>query len=86
MDDRARVALCVGIGAVVGGVAGYLLVTERGRSVRRGLGPRVQALVDEAQELGVAFERTRRAVADGWKTFNAIVEERQPDVREWHRS
>jgi gas vesicle protein len=86
MDDRARVALCMGLGALAGGLAGYLLTTERGRATRVDLAPRLQALVDEAQELGTAFERTRRAVADGWKTFNEIVDQRQADVREWHRS
>jgi gas vesicle protein len=86
MDDRSRVALFMGLGALVGGLAGYLLVTERGRSVRQGLGPRLQAFIDEAEELAQAFDRTRRAVADGWKTFNQIVDDRQADVREWHRS
>jgi hypothetical protein len=86
MDDRSRVALFMGLGALTGGLVGYLLVTERGRSVRQGLGPRLQAFIDEAEELGQAFDRTRRAVADGWKTFNQIVDDRQADVREWHRS
>ncbi len=86
MDDRSRVALFMGLGALAGGLAGYLLVTERGRSVRQGLGPRLQAFIDEAEELAQAFDRTRRAVADGWKTFNQIVDDRQADVREWHRS
>ena len=74
MDDRSRVALCMGLGALVGGLAGYLLVTDRGRSVRVGLGPRLQAFVDEAEELGQAFDRTRRA-------RGRRLEDVQPDRR-----
>ena len=32
MDDRARIALSMGIGAAVGGFVGFLLFTDRGRT------------------------------------------------------
>jgi hypothetical protein len=75
MDDRTRIALSVGLGGLVGGLAGYLLWTERGRTMRTQLEPRLDELIGEAQRLGSAFDRTRRALEDGWKSFNQLVQE-----------
>jgi gas vesicle protein len=48
------------IGAVIGGIAGYLLFTERGRALRRQMSP---ALEDIARELS-SFRSTVRMAAD----------------------
>ena len=69
MDDRTRIALGIGVGAVVGGFVGFLLFTERGRAFRRELEPQIDGLLGEAQRLTVAFDRTRRAVKDGLATL-----------------
>jgi hypothetical protein len=73
VDDRTRVGLCVGLGAVIGGLAGYLFLTERGRDMRVQLEPRLDDLMGEVQRLGSAFDRTRRAVEEGWRSFNQLV-------------
>lgn len=77
MDDRGRIALAIGIGAVVGGVAGYLFLTERGREVRDGLEPRLNEVLGEVDRLRTTFERTRSAVAEGWRSFNQLMNESQ---------
>jgi hypothetical protein len=69
MDDRARIALSMGIGAAIGGFVGFLLFTDRGRAFRRDLEPQLDGLMNEAQRLSVAFDRTRRAVKDGLATL-----------------
>jgi hypothetical protein len=69
MDDRTRIALGLGIGAAFGGLAAFLLFTERGRAFRSELEPQIEQLVGEAQRLTVAFDRTRRAVKDGLATL-----------------
>jgi hypothetical protein len=69
MDDRARIALSMGIGAAVGGFVGFLLFTDRGRAFRRELEPQLEDLFGEAQRLTTAFDRTRRAVKDGLATL-----------------
>jgi len=74
--------MCVGLGALVGGVAGYLLLTDRGRDFRANVEPRVDDLLGEVQRLGAAFDRTRRAVEDGWRSFNRLMEE-QEHVEPW---
>ena len=69
MDDRARIALGMGIGAAVGGFVGFLLFTDRGRSFRQELEPQLEEFFGEAQRLTTAFDRTRKAVKDGLATL-----------------
>ena len=69
MDDRARIALGMGIGAAVGGFVGFLLFTDRGRSFRQELDPQLEEFFGEAQRLTTAFDRTRKAVKDGLATL-----------------
>jgi hypothetical protein len=87
VDDRTRVAMCVGLGALIGGAAGYLLLTERGRELRVELEPRLDDLAGEVQKLGSAFDRTRRAVEEGWRSFNQLVnDERSTPADAWKTS
>lgn len=73
--------MCVGLGALIGGAAGFLLLTERGRVLRDELEPKLGELAGEVNKLGTAFDRTRRAVEEGWRSFNQLVgEERQGDA------
>jgi hypothetical protein len=69
MDDRARIALSMGVGAALGGFVGFLLFTDRGRTFRQELEPQLEQLFGEAQRLSTAFDRTRRAVKDGLATL-----------------
>lgn len=84
VDDRTRVAMCVGLGALIGGAAGYLLLTQRGRELREELEPKLGDLAGEVQKLGSAFDRTRRAVEEGWRSFNQLVnDERSAGAEAW---
>jgi len=66
------------VGAVIGGCAGFLFFTERGRSVRRQLEP---ALDDFSREL-MSFRGTVQKAAgvanEGWKLLNDTLGEGQP--------
>ncbi len=79
MNNSRTVAATV-VGAVIGGVAGYLFFTEHGRTVRRQLEP---ALDDFSREL-MSFRSTVQKAAgvanDGWKLLNEALGEgsRQP--------
>jgi gas vesicle protein len=47
VNDRTPVVLGALAGALVGGLAGYLLFTERGRRLREDLEPRVRDVLTE---------------------------------------
>ncbi len=75
MDDRGRIGLAIGLGAVIGGVAGYLLFTDRGRELRDQLEPKLQDLLTEIDRLSTTFDRARSAAADGWRSFSQLMQE-----------
>jgi gas vesicle protein len=73
--DNSRAMAATIVGAVVGGMAGYLFFTDRGRSLRRQLEP---ALEDFAREL-MSFRSTVQKAAgvanEGWKLLNDTLGE-----------
>jgi gas vesicle protein len=73
VDDRGRIALSIGLGALIGGVAGFFVFTQRGRELREDLAPRLDELLDEVDNLRTTFDRARVAVGDGLRTFNQLV-------------
>ncbi len=74
MNNSREMAVTI-VGAVIGGVAGYLFFTERGRSVRRQIEP---ALEDFSREL-MSFRNTVQEAAgvanEGWKLLNDTLGE-----------
>jgi len=75
VDDRSRVLLSACLGALVGGLGGYLFLTENGRRVRDSLEPGVDDLLREVRHLKAAAEKARKAAEEGW---TAIEELRRP--------
>jgi hypothetical protein len=69
------------VGAILGGIAGYLLFTDQGRVLRRQLEP---ALEDYARELN-GFRQTLQKAAgvasEGWKLLNDAIEPEARDAR-----
>ena len=53
MDDRSRVLMSACLGALVGGVAGYLFLTEDGARVRERLEPGMDEVLRELKRLPV---------------------------------
>jgi len=67
VTDRARILVGVVAGAAVGALAGYLLLTERGRRLRREFEPDLDELLDEIERLGGTVGRARSVVSDAWR-------------------
>ena len=69
MNNSREIAATL-VGAAIGGVAGYLFFTDRGRNVRRQIEP---ALDDFAREL-ISFRSTVQkatgVASEGWKLLN----------------
>ena len=72
MEDRARVVMSACLGALVGGVAGYLFLTEDGRRLRERLEPGMDDLLREMRHLRSAAEKARLAAAEGLMTIGEL--------------
>ncbi|MFO7693021.1 MAG: YtxH domain-containing protein [Vicinamibacterales bacterium] len=72
MDDRARVVISACLGALIGGVAGYLFLTGDGRRLRERLEPGMDDLLREMRHLRSAAEKARMAAAEGVMTFSDL--------------
>jgi len=72
---RDRTALLVGLvaGAVVGGAAGWLFLTDGGRRLRQELGPRLDDLAERAVQLRDTATRAQRAANEGWRAIQEVA-------------
>jgi hypothetical protein len=89
MRDAARVGLAAVLGAAVGGLAGYLYLTEGGRRLRRDLEPRVDRFLDEVRRLRTTVDRARQAAHEGRHALGSVLAARgdvgDPNVPPWAR-
>ena len=72
MEDRARVLMSACLGALIGGVAGYLFLTEDGRRLRDRLEPGMDDVLREMRHLRSAAEKARMAAAEGLLTVSDL--------------
>jgi hypothetical protein len=63
-------------GAVLGGVVGYLYLTEDGRQLRRRIEPTIDGVLDEVRTLGTAVGSARQAAAEGWRSVADVIKPR----------
>ncbi|MXY24822.1 MAG: YtxH domain-containing protein [Acidobacteria bacterium] len=73
MDERSRVLLSVALGAVAGGLVGFLYLTRRGRDVREQMEPALDSFVDEINWARATVEKARDAVAEGRRAFDDMM-------------
>jgi gas vesicle protein len=77
---RDRTALLVGLvaGAVVGGAAGWLFLTDGGRRLRQDLRPQLDDLAQRAMQLRDTATRVQRAANDSWRTIQEVAARPSP--------
>lgn len=73
MDERSRVLVAACVGAVVGGVCGWLYLTESGRYVREQIEPRLDDLIGEMTRVRGTVEKARSAANEGWRSLSDIT-------------
>ena len=73
MDERARVLLATCIGAVVGGVWGWLYMTENGRRIRDQIEPKLDDFVNELTRARGTVDKARTAATEGWRSLNDVA-------------
>jgi pilus assembly protein TadC len=75
-DNKAVVAtIC---GAVIGGLAGYLFFTERGRELRRQLEPALDDIARELSSFRGTVQRASNVATEGWRLLNDTLGEGGP--------
>jgi gas vesicle protein len=73
MNDRTALALSILTGAVIGGLAGFLLFTDRGRRLRAEIGPMLEHLSRELQELQDTAFQVRDSATHGWQRIEQFM-------------
>jgi hypothetical protein len=73
VDDRSRVLAATMLGAVAGGVWGYLYLTEPGRRLRNQIEPKLDDFMRELSTVRGTVEKARTAANEGWRSLNDIA-------------
>jgi hypothetical protein len=73
VDDRSKILLSAVLGALAGGVAGYLYLTDGGRRVRQRLEPGLDDVGRELRRLRGAVDRARVAAQEGWEAVEDLT-------------
>jgi len=73
VDERSRVLVATCVGAVIGGVWGWLYLTESGRNVREQIEPKLDDLIGEMGRVRGTVEKARAAANEGWRSLSDIT-------------
>lgn len=73
MDERSRVLMAACLGALAGGVWGYLYLTEGGRNLREQIEPRLDDLIGEMTRVRGTVDKARSAANEGWRSLSDIT-------------
>ena len=72
MGNSRAVAAAI-VGAVVGGLAGYLFFTDDGRRLRRQLEPALDDFARELNSFRGTVQRAAGVASEGWKLLNETL-------------
>ncbi len=77
MGSSRAVAASI-VGAVIGGVAGYLFFTDEGRRWRRQLEPALDDVARELSSFRSTVNKAAGVASEGWKLLNDAIGEGSP--------
>lgn len=78
MADTSRALAASVVGAVLGGVAGYLFFTEHGRNLRRQLEPALEDIARELSSFRSTIQKAAGVATEGWKLVNDALSDDRP--------
>ncbi len=73
MEERSRVLLATMLGAVAGGVWGWLYLTGSGARIRSQIEPKLDDFIRELANVRGTVEKARIAANEGWRSLNDIT-------------
>jgi hypothetical protein len=73
VDDRSRVLASTFLGAVIGGVWGWLYLTESGARVRNQIEPKLDGFINEVTRMRGTVEKARHAANEGWRSLSEVT-------------
>jgi hypothetical protein len=73
VDERSRVLMATLVGAVAGGVWGWLYLTDGGRRVRDQIEPRLDDFMNEMTRMRGTVEKARSAANEGWRSLSDMT-------------
>jgi hypothetical protein len=79
--DNSRAMAATIVGAVLGGLAGYLFFTEHGRRIRRQLEPALEDFSRELMSFRATVQKAAGVANDGWKLLNEALGEQSQRPR-----
>jgi len=73
VDERSRVLMATFMGAVIGGVWGWLYLTENGRRIRDQIEPKLDDFISEVARVRGTVEKARSAANEGWRSLSEMT-------------
>jgi hypothetical protein len=73
VEERSRVLLATVLGAVAGGVWGWLYMTEQGRRVRSQIEPKLDDFMRELQSVRGTVAKAKTAANEGWRSLGEMT-------------
>lgn len=73
MEDRSRVLAAAGVGAVVGGLWGWLYLTKSGCQVRDQIEPTIDRIIDELKAVRATGEKAKTVIDDGRRLLSDVM-------------
>jgi hypothetical protein len=73
VDERSRVLLATLMGAVLGGVWGWLYLTEGGRRIRDQIEPKLDDFISEVTRVRGTVDKARTAANEGWRSLSEMT-------------
>ena len=73
MDERSRVLTATVLGAIAGGVWGWLYLTANGRRVRSQIEPKLDDFMRELANVRGTVEKAKTAANEGWRSLNEMA-------------
>ena len=75
MNETSRALTAAAVGAVVGGLAGYVLFTDRGRTLRQQLEPALGDVMHELDQLMGTLTKAAGVASESWKLLSEALGE-----------